>query len=94
MGTPNVSHVWTPDGRYILFSAPDPADMRSWDLWRMPVAGGKPEKIGLQRTWGIWSLTVRPDGRQLAFTGKGGPDTDAELWVMKNFLPPALSASK
>jgi Tol biopolymer transport system component len=87
MSSPDVSHVWAPDGRYILFSAPDPANMRSWDLWRMPVAGGKPEKIGLQRTWGIWSLTLRPDGRQLAFTGRGGPSDEAELWVMENFLP-------
>jgi hypothetical protein len=76
------------------FSAPNLADLPSWDLWRLSVEGGKPEKMGLQRRWGIWSITLRPDGRQLAFTGKGGPDTEAELWVMENYLPTAPSASK
>ena len=34
MGTPNISHIWAPDGRTILFSAPDPSDLPSWDLLR------------------------------------------------------------
>ena len=87
-GTPNIRHIWSPDGRYILFSAPDPSDWPSWDLWRVPVEGGKPEKMGLQRRWGIWSVTVHPDGRQLAFAGRGGASSDSELWVLENFLPP------
>jgi len=61
--------------------------MRIWDLWRIPVEGGIPEKIGLQRSWGMFDLTVRPDGRQLSFAGRGGASTDSELWVLENFLP-------
>ncbi|MCK4991565.1 MAG: PD40 domain-containing protein, partial [Bacteroidales bacterium] len=31
-GTPGIHQAWSPDGRYILFSAPDTSDMRVWDL--------------------------------------------------------------
>jgi Tol biopolymer transport system component len=86
-GTPTITHTWTPDGRYILFGAPDQSDLRVWDLWRVPVEGGRPEKMGLQRGWGIWHISVRPDGRQLVFAGRGGSSMDSELWVLENFLP-------
>jgi Tol biopolymer transport system component len=86
-GTPGIHQAWSPDGRYIIFSAPDLSNMRKWELWRIPVDGGKPEKIGLQRNWGIFSLTISPDGRQIAFAGRGGASTDSELWVLENFLP-------
>ena len=91
-GTPGGNHTWTPDGRYIVFEAPDPSDMRVWDLWRVPVEGGKPENMGLQRRWGILSLTIRPDGRQIAFAGRGGSSMDSELWVLENFLPQSGSS--
>jgi tricorn protease-like protein len=94
MGMPNISHIWAPDGRTIMFSAPDPSDLPNWDLWQVPVEGGKPEKMGLQKRLGMWGLTILPDGRQLAFVSKGSPDDEAELWVMENFLPSASSASK
>lgn len=90
-GTPTGDHTWIPDNRYIVFSTPDPSDFRVWNLWRVPVEGGKPEKLGLERRWGIWSLTVHPDGRRLAFANRGGASTDSEVWVMENFLPPAGS---
>ena len=90
-GVPGVDHTWTPDGRYILFSAPDQSDLRIWDLWRIPVGGGKPEKAGLQRMWPMWDLTLHPDGRRLTFAGRGGASTDSELWVLENFLPVARS---
>jgi Tol biopolymer transport system component len=91
-GMPTMSHRWALDGRYILFGAPDPKDLSSYELWRVPVEGGQPEKMGLQRRWGIWHISVRPDGRQLVFAGRGGASTDSELWVLENFLPPAGSS--
>ncbi|RLE04807.1 MAG: hypothetical protein DRJ13_03185 [Bacteroidetes bacterium] len=86
-GIPGIHQAWSPDGRYILFSAPDLSHLRIWILWRVPVEGGKPEKIGLQRSWGIHNLTISPDGRQLGFAGRGGASTDSEFWVLENFLP-------
>jgi len=86
-GTPGIHQAWSPDGRYILFAAPDLNDMRNCDLWRVPAEGGIPEKTGLQRSWGIYNLTISPDGRKLAFAGRGGASTDSELWVLENFLP-------
>ena len=88
-GVPPISHAWTPDGQYILFGAPNPADLPGWELWRVPVEGGKPEKMGLQKRWGLWDLTVHPNGRQLAFASRGGPSDESELWVLENFLPGA-----
>jgi Tol biopolymer transport system component len=91
-GTPTILHTWTPDGRYILFGAQDPSNLTNWELWRVPVEGGKPEKMGLQRRWGIHHISVRPDGRQLVFAGRGGASTDSELWVLENFLPKSADA--
>jgi Tol biopolymer transport system component len=93
-GTPGGSHTWTRDGRYILFSAPDPDDLPLHVLWRVPVQGGTPEKIGLGRRWGIYSLTVHPNGRQLAMAGRGGPSDSSEVWVIENFLPGSEAAGK
>jgi Tol biopolymer transport system component len=89
LGMPAGNHTWTPDGRYIVFSTPEPSDMRIWDLWCIPVEGGKPEKMGLRKSWGISHLTMRPDGRRIAFANRGGASTESELWVLENFVPPA-----
>lgn len=55
--------------------------MRS--LWRVPVAGGEPEQLGLEMEK-LRQPTISPDGRRLAFTAGG---TQNETWIMENFLP-------
>jgi hypothetical protein len=53
-------------------------------LWRIPLEGGEPEKLGLEMS-SIEHLSIHPDGQRFAFytiTAK-----IAEVWVMENFLP-------
>ena len=93
-GTPGGSHTWSRDGRYILFSAPDPNDLPLFELWRVSVEGGPPEKIGLGRRWGIHGLTIHPSGRQIAMAGRGGPSDSSEVWLIENFLPGSEAADR
>ena len=59
---------------------PYPRDDR--ELWRVPVEGGKAERIGVHTGGG---QQFSPDGRRLFFwenNSQGG-----EVWVLENFLP-------
>jgi Tol biopolymer transport system component len=81
---------WAPDGRHIVFSdttAPTTiagTDYKQSELWRVPAAGGTPEKLGLTLDHIVYP-TFSPDGRFLAFAanrhGPGG------LFVIDNLLP-------
>jgi len=76
--------TWTPDGRHLLLLGKHEAN-GLWELWRIPVEGGEPQKLGL--TMKLYrGLSVHPDGRRIAFTGPG-PRPGAEVWAMENFLP-------
>ncbi len=75
--------TWMPDGRHLLFSK---GRRQNMELWRIPVDGGEPEKLGLTMGGlGLSGLSVHPDGQRIAFSRAGlGPTV--ELWVMENFL--------
>jgi hypothetical protein len=87
--------AWTPDGRYVLFVRWPQGDLFSSrgelrqipsDLCLIAVEGG--ELLKLEVAAGVESLTtlsVHPDGKQIAFTLRMSPDQ--ELWMIKNFLP-------
>jgi WD40 repeat protein/tRNA A-37 threonylcarbamoyl transferase component Bud32 len=61
-----------PDCRHLATASGD-ATVKVWDI-RM----GKLEKTFPRRASSVWSVAFRPDGRQLAVTGKG----DVRLWDM------------
>jgi len=89
--------VWTPDGRHILFGKgklypddPETEANQSFELWRIPVEGGEPQKLGLAIK-GFRQLSVHPDGRQIAFTQPGARRSN-EIWAMENFLPEIKTA--
>jgi Tol biopolymer transport system component len=76
---------WTPDGRNVLFVGSTGKDGMP-ELWRMPIAGGEPQRTGLSAK-GMRIVAAHPDGRRIAFdtgTRSGSPN---ELWVLENFLP-------
>ncbi|MCH8244168.1 MAG: hypothetical protein IH897_16390, partial [Planctomycetes bacterium] len=82
--------AWTPDGRYLLFGkARGDAEGQTVELWRVPVEGGEPQRLGVAMD-NVRDVRVHPDGRRISFTaGKRG----AEVWKMENFLPD-LTASR
>lgn len=81
---------WTPNGKYVLVAKTrDARGVPMNEVLRVPVDGGEAQPIGLARR-GMWSVSVHPDGRQIAFDSQ---ESRAEVWAMENFLS-SLSAPK
>ena len=78
-----AKHVWTPDGKTILFlRRTNGTKEEKRELWQVPSEGGESSKVEFNMD--LNDLRLHPDGRRIAFTsGK----TTNELWVMENFLP-------
>jgi hypothetical protein len=72
------SLAWTRDQRFLLWAREDK------HLWKVPVAGGQPEKVGIPME-GIKNLAVHPDGRQVVFDAATEEPT-REIWALENFL--------
>lgn len=80
---PYADAKYTPDGRYILVIHRE-SDPTVGRIWRIPVAGGEPEPLGLARR-GLGTLPdIHPDGRALAWAEGQG---HTEIWVMEHYLP-------
>ncbi len=78
--------TWTPNGKYMLFAMKSPKkDREKWDLYRISVKGGEPEKLGLEMGGFIMNLSIHPNGRDIAFSTS--EQENSEFWVMENFLP-------
>jgi Tol biopolymer transport system component len=79
-----VSHDWSPDGKYVFFKCKQ--DGHQATLCRVSVDDGAVQEIvsGIRT---IASLTVHPNGRQIAFQSASEIDTAADVWVMKDYLP-------
>ncbi len=83
-------YVWpyavTPDGNWVIYADAELSGAR--DFLRVPLAGGKPERLGGWPTSealnGLW---VSPDGRQILTVSTNYGKYD--LWVLDNFVPSA-----
>jgi Tol biopolymer transport system component len=76
------SMVWVKDARSLIAAQRDKPGT-SWSLWRIPTAGGDPQRIGVTMDE-MRQVRISPDGRSLAFdAGKLG----GELWMMSGFVP-------
>ena len=82
--------TWSSDGQHVWFAKRTADTSKPNELWRVPAAGGEPEKLELTVEGRYPGLRFHPDGRQVAFTAG---ELEVEVWVMENFLP-ELSAAK
>lgn len=88
--SPGGALSWAPNGRHIVFSdttAPTMiagTDYRQQELWRVPAAGGTPEKLGLTLDH-IGNPSFSPDGRFLVFSSRRSGSSG--LFVIENLLP-------
>ena len=66
---------------------PGQRSRRKLSLFRAPIEGGEPQRIGDLPVKSAWfTLHLSPDGRQLlAVTAS----ENRELWVLENFVPAA-----
>jgi Tol biopolymer transport system component len=85
----NTNPEWTHDGKYLLIGG---VGGTKGILYRIPVEGGEPQEIVMQKSFDD-RPSVHPDGRHIAFSTRLNYDTDADVWVMQNFLP-ELNAAK
>jgi Tol biopolymer transport system component len=74
-GFPDV----TPDGKSVLY----PSGKRG--LFRVPIAGGQPERVADSPSEFLNGLWVSPDGRQILTVSTDWGKYD--LWVLDNFRP-------
>lgn len=81
---------WTPDGQLIGTQRREADGMI--ELWRIPIDGGAPRKLGFESK-SLTNLRLNPDGRRLAF-GFAGDEGDSGVWVIENFLPPLQQKPK
>jgi hypothetical protein len=74
-GIPSPANEFTigHDGRLAYYVTMDP-----WEVWRVPIAGGVPQKVGINLE-GIDHLSVRPDGASLAVSG-GVATIEVVVW--------------
>jgi Tol biopolymer transport system component/DNA-binding winged helix-turn-helix (wHTH) protein len=60
----DMSPVYSPDGKWIAFQR----NISLSDLWRMPAAGGKPQRLTRLKV-NIYGLAWTPDSRSIVFSG-------------------------
>jgi Tol biopolymer transport system component len=73
---------WSPDQKYVLF-VEEEGDGSA--IWRVPVAGGAAERIGVTMNARIKAPFVHPDGKSMFFTAVEADNN--EVWALENFLP-------
>ena len=85
---------WSPDQKYLFFVLDEGVSEGSFEgppyqnsIWRVPVAGGPAERVGITIKGRIKSPFLHPDGKRLFFTMVAADD--AEVWALENFLPTA-----
>jgi serine/threonine protein kinase/Tol biopolymer transport system component len=58
---------WSPDGRYLLYSSYSPSSATGWDLWVLPLEGGRKPVPFLMTQFSEINGHFSPDGRWVAY---------------------------
>jgi Tol biopolymer transport system component len=84
--------AWTPDQRFLVFiqdgrSAQESgsAGDSSMALWKVPIAGGPAQPIGISLRGQIKSPQIDPDGKRIFFSRT--ETRPYEVWALEDFLP-------
>jgi Tol biopolymer transport system component len=83
------SPSWTPDGRSVAYLKAVKGKQGPWEMWRVGVDGGEPQRMGLIAARWLQGARLHPDGRRVAISDVR---VDLEVWVMENFLPKSSAA--
>jgi Tol biopolymer transport system component len=85
-----IRHAWSANSKYVLYTRrAGPAGLNfKFEVWRVPLDGGQPQKTGLKMPGAIDYISAHPDGEHLAFENMAPMSVSpAEMWVIENFLP-------
>ncbi len=76
----------TADSKSVLYHDVDHTGKHG--LFRVPIAGGAPERLGDYAGPAAWfgNLEVSPDGRRI-LAESVSPEQQTELWLLRNFAP-------
>ena len=82
-----MRYTWSADSKYIFYSRRVGTQSNKWQVWRISIDGGQPQKTGLEMPGSINEISAHPDGKHLVFQGTDPESAaPAEVWVMENFL--------
>jgi WD40 repeat protein len=84
------SLAWTPDQKFLVFAQGNGVSGGTKALWKVPVAGGQAQPVGISLPAEIKSLQIDPDGKRIFFSGT--EKSPYEVWTLENFLPKPASA--
>jgi len=85
-----IRHAWSADSRYVLYTRRVRAEGANFkfELWRVRVDGGQPERTAFELSGTIDHISAHPDGEHIAFENMAPmSESPAEVWVLADFLP-------
>jgi dipeptidyl aminopeptidase/acylaminoacyl peptidase len=89
--------TFSPDGKYILYTAP-PEENEAWstnyDIWRVPVAGGKSENLTRDNKAADSAPKFSPDGKKCAYRRQKRAGFEADKWELMVVAADASGAWK
>ncbi len=77
--------TFSPDGQFLVYTAPpveDEAWSTNYDLWRVPVAGGKKECLTRANRAADGAPRFSPDGKFLAYRAQRRSGFEADRWEL------------